>query len=128
MLFDARVTNVDEWTVVTVVGELDLATVPQVRQKLHPVTGRDGCRVVIDLSGVDFLDSIGLGLIVGALKRVRDHGGDLAIVVSAARVRRVFEVTGLDRVVPLLASLDEVPGLAPRFGTDRTSALWGRDG
>jgi anti-sigma B factor antagonist len=113
VLFDVRVSEVEDWTVVTIVGELDLATVPQARQKVHPVTGRKGARVVLDLSDVDFLDSIGLGLIVGALKRVRDHGGELAVVVPEGRALRVFELTGLDRIMRLEPSVGAVVGAPP---------------
>jgi anti-sigma B factor antagonist len=68
----------------------------------------DGCtRLVLDLEAVDFLDSTGLGTIVSVLKRARTHGGDLRLVCTEARIRRLFEITGLDKAVPLHASLDD---------------------
>ena len=61
---------------------------------------------MLDLEGVDFLDSTGLGTIVSALKRARTHGGDLRLVCTEARITRLFEITGLDKAVPLHPTLD----------------------
>jgi anti-sigma B factor antagonist len=63
---------------------------------------------VVDLDGVDFLDSTGLGVLVGALKRVKgDEGGVLHLVCNQARIRKVFEVTGLTKVFSLFDSVDD---------------------
>ena len=86
-----EVAEVEAWTVVTVHGEIDVATTPTLR----------------DLEAVDFLDSTGLGTIVSVLKRARTHGGDLRLVCTEARIRRLFEITGLDKAVPLHASLED---------------------
>lgn len=82
-------------TVVTVRGDLDLATAPRLRDA---AVGRlmDGDRrLVIDLDGVEFLDSTGLGTLVAILKRARTLGADLALVVTRERIRKVFELTAL---------------------------------
>jgi anti-sigma B factor antagonist len=63
--------------------------------------------MVLDLEAVDFVDSTGLGTIVSVLKRARTHGGDLRLVCTEARIRRMFEITGLDKAVPLHASLED---------------------
>jgi anti-sigma B factor antagonist len=63
--------------------------------------------MVLDLEAVDFVDSTGLGTIVSVLKRARTHGGDLRLVCTEARIRRLFEITGLDKAVPLHASLED---------------------
>ena len=63
--------------------------------------------VVISFEGVDFVDSFGLGVLIGALKRVRMLDGDLRLVVAEPRVRRVFEVCDLDRVFTLHRSVDD---------------------
>jgi anti-sigma B factor antagonist len=94
------------WTVVSIYGELDVATAPSLREQLIGLVGDGATKLVLDLEGVDFLDSTGLGVIVSALKRARTNGGDLRLVCTQARIRRLFEITGLDKAVPLHASLD----------------------
>src|ERR687892_878734 len=101
------VSEIAGWTVVNVYGELDVATSPELRELLIRLVADGGNRLVLDLEGVDFLDSTGLGTIIGALKRARTHDGDLRLVCTEARIRRLFEITGLDRAVPLHASLDD---------------------
>jgi anti-sigma B factor antagonist len=101
------VSEVEGWTVVTVHGEIDVATSPMLRERLIDLVNGGAKRLVLDLEAVDFLDSTGLGTIVSLLKRVRTHGGDLRLVCTDARIRRLFEITGLDRAVPLQASLDD---------------------
>ena len=86
---------------VTVAGELDVVGGPDLRQAVMHEVQAGNRHLVLDLSGVDFLDSFGLGVIVGALKRVRLLDGDLRIVVPEPRIRRVFEVCDLDRVFDL---------------------------
>jgi anti-sigma B factor antagonist len=102
-----EVSEVKAWTVVTVHGEIDVATSPSLRERLIGLVNSGATRLVLDLEGVDFLDSTGLGTIVSLLKRVRTHGGDLRLVCTEARIRRLFEITGLDKAVPLRASLDD---------------------
>jgi anti-sigma B factor antagonist len=101
-----EVSDVAGWTVVSIYGELDVATAPSLREKLIGLVGDGSTKLVLDLEGVDFLDSTGLGVIVSALKRARTNGGDLRLVCTQARIRRLFEITGLDKAVPLLPSLD----------------------
>jgi anti-sigma B factor antagonist len=101
-----EVSDVAGWTVVSVYGEVDVATAPSLREQLIGLVSDGSTNLVLDLEGVDFLDSTGLGVIVSALKRARTHGGDLRLVCTQARIRRLFEITGLDKAVPLLPSLD----------------------
>ena len=61
----------------------------------------------MNLDGVDFLDSTGLGVLVGALKRVRSNDGDLYLVCTQPRIRKVFEVTGLTKVFSLFDTVDD---------------------
>jgi len=102
-----EVSMFDGWTVVSVYGELDVATSPTLRERLISLVGEGSACLVLDLEGVDFLDSTGLGTIVSALKRARTHDGDLRLVCTQSRIRRLFEITGLDKAVPLHASLDD---------------------
>ena len=101
MLFALDVTQCDGWSVVAVTGELELATAPRLRQQVVGLIGSGRSNVVIDLTGVDFIDSVGLGVIVGALKRARTHGGDLVVAGAVPRVRSLFEITRLDEIIGL---------------------------
>lgn len=94
-----------DWVVLTVGGEVDLATAPAFRERLVELIAAGEHHVVVDLSGTDFLDSTGLGAIVTALKRIRAHDGDLRLVITSDRIRKVFEITSLDRVLRIYDSV-----------------------
>jgi anti-sigma B factor antagonist len=101
-------------TVLEVAGEIDVYTAPQLRERLIALVD-DGARlVIVDLSRVDFLDSTGLGVLVGGLKRLRSVGGELVLVCSHERLLKIFRITGLDRVFTLYASVDEAVNAAPQ--------------
>jgi anti-sigma B factor antagonist len=106
MQLRTQVREIAGWTVVDIYGELDVATTPELREVLVGLVGDGATRLILDLDGVDFIDSTGLGTIISALKRARTHGGDLRLVCTQARITRLFEITGLDKAVPLLPSLD----------------------
>jgi anti-sigma B factor antagonist len=99
-----------EICVVHVAGEVDVYTSPSLKVALADATG-DGCRVIIaDLGKVPFIDSSGLGVLVGALRRVREAGGELRLVSEHEAVVKILRITGLDRVFPLYATLDQAMG------------------
>ena len=96
------------WTVLRVAGDLDVVGAPDLRQAVVTAVA-DGSRLLaLDLSDLDFVDSFGIGAVVGALKRLRQRGGDLALVCPTPRIRRVFEICDLDRILALHDSLASV--------------------
>ena len=95
------------YAVVTVLGEVDLATAPRLRDCLTALAGDGHEQVILDLNQTEFLDSTGLGAIVTGLKRIRARGGDLRIVCTSDRVCKAFEITSLNRVLPLYRSVDD---------------------
>jgi anti-sigma B factor antagonist len=107
VLFDLVVTERDGWIVLAVTGELDVATAPRLRQEAVRLSTAGQHRLVIDLSGVGFLDSTGLGVIVGVLKRMRTHGGELVLAAAEPQVRKVFEITRMTDILPIHDSVDE---------------------
>lgn len=94
------------WSVVRVGGEVDVATAPRLREQLISLVNEQRTLLVVDLSEVDFIDSTGLGVLIGALKRVRSRDGELHLVCSDQRILRVFEITGLDQVFRIHETLD----------------------
>ncbi len=76
------------------------------REKLVELVSQGHRQIVADLEGVDFLDSTGLGVLVGGLKRLRSHDGDLSIVCTQARILKVFEITGLTTVFNISDSVE----------------------
>lgn len=82
-------------TVLAPHGEIDVATAPGLRDYLDKVIGRDGGPVVVDLTAVTFIDSTGLGVLIGAQKQCDEAQSELRIVVTDPRIRKVFEITGL---------------------------------
>lgn len=82
-------------------GEVDLATAPQLREALLHEAEEGTQNILVDLREVEFLDSSGLGVLVGVLKRMRERGGELALACSEGPVLKVLTITGLDRVFPI---------------------------
>ena len=96
-----------------VAGELDVVGGPELRQHVMKETKAGNSDLVLDLAGVDFIDSFGLGVLVGALKRARLAGGDIRLVIPEPRIRRVLEVCDLDRVFRIEDTAEDATGDAP---------------
>lgn len=95
-------------TVLSVHGEIDIATVPHVREALLRVfTTTLPRHLVVDLSDVTFLDSSGIGVLVGAHRRVTSEGGWFTVVVSTPLVRKVLQLSGLLRVWRVTSCVDD---------------------
>jgi anti-sigma B factor antagonist len=96
----------EERAVVTAAGEIDLATSPALRTRLQDAIARHRT-VIVDLSDVTFIDSTGLGVLIGGLRRVNEAGGQMAIVIADPRVLKIFEITGLTGLFSIHQSLSE---------------------
>lgn len=95
--------------VLTVTGEVDVYTAPTLREHILTAIAEGVQTVIVDLSAVAFMDSTGLGVLVGALKRLRQSDGRLVVVCNADAVLKIFAVTGLMDVFGVVPTLDEVP-------------------
>jgi len=93
--------------VVIVGGEVDVYTAPLLRDALDQQIAAGHVHLVVDLDAVEFMDSTGLGVLVGRLKLVRNRSGWLRVVCSNERVLKVFGITGLDRVFTIAESVEE---------------------
>jgi anti-sigma B factor antagonist len=94
-------------TVVSVGGEIDVYTAPKLREQLIDLVSAGNYHLVVDMENVDFLDSTGLGVLVGGLKRVRAHDGSLQLVCTQERILKIFRITGLTKVFPIHSSVEE---------------------
>jgi anti-sigma B factor antagonist len=93
--------------VVSVAGEIDVYTSPTLKLALVDAVD-DGCGVlVVDMDKVDFIDSSGLGVLVGALRRVKEAGGDMRLVTCRETVIKIFKITGLDKVFSMFKTVDQ---------------------
>jgi anti-sigma B factor antagonist len=104
--------DVNGWTVVAASGEIDVAAAPALRDRVTELISSGSTHLVIDLEDVDFIDSTGLGVLVGAVRRARTEGGDLRLVCTDSRLLRVFDVTGLGEVFSIEASVEDATALA----------------
>jgi anti-sigma B factor antagonist len=94
-------------TVVEVSGEIDVYTAPRLRETLVSLVDAGNYRLIVDMEGVEFLDSTGLGVLVGGLKRVRAHDGRIDLVCTQGRILRIFRITGLNKVFSIFDSVDD---------------------
>ncbi len=88
-------------------GEVDVYTAPKLKSSLIDLVDEGSYDIVVDLSEVDFIDSSGLGVLVGGLKRVKSHEGSISLVCSQENILKIFRITGLNKVFPIYSSLEE---------------------
>lgn len=100
-------TTADGVCVVRVGGYVDFDVAPQLKKALVARIAAGSRRLVVDLSDVGFIDSTAIGVLVGALKRLREADGALAVVSDDENVRSIFEVVGLENAMPLQRSCDD---------------------
>ena len=98
--------------VLTLRGEIDVYTAPRLRQAIIDLVEGGARRIVVDMQAVDFLDSTGLGVLVGGLKRVKIQEGELSIVTGQDKILKIFDITGLNKVFSIHDSLDSAVGAA----------------
>lgn len=119
--------DADTWddkgrTVVELSGELDLFTAPVLRDVLLGLTGNGRHFLAVEMSGLRFLDSSGLGVLVGATKRAAAGGGALCLVGAPERMLKTLRITGLLRVMPAFTSLEDAFDWLDRLHAQRTAA------
>ena len=93
--------------VIEVVGQVDLYSAPEFKEQITRVIESGAKRVIVDLTGVGFMDSTGLGVLMGAFKRLRAARAELLLVVTNYDVERVLEITGLDQTFRVYRSRDD---------------------
>jgi anti-sigma B factor antagonist len=96
----------DGATIVAVKGEIDVYTAPKLRDRITDLVGDGVYHIIIDMENVEFLDSTGLGVLVGGLKKVRAHDGSLQLICNQERLLKIFRITGLAKVFTIHASAE----------------------
>jgi anti-sigma B factor antagonist len=98
--------RIDGVALVTVRGEIDLASSSELRTCLHGLCASDSTAVAVDLRGVTFLDSSALGVLVGALRRCRENERDFRLIIDSPRLLKIFDITGLTSVFEISETLN----------------------
>jgi anti-sigma B factor antagonist len=91
--------------IAAVTGEIDISTVAPLRERLFELADSGGT-LIVDLNRVTFIDSAGLGALVGTARRIAEHGGSLHAVCAQRQTRQLLWMTGVDRRIPLAATVD----------------------
>ncbi len=108
MALEVQTRQVDSGvTVLAPSGRLDVAGAPTLKEAVSEAVTKGSPRVVIDMEGVTFVDSTGLGSVIAALKQIRSKEGELRLAAPNQQVRVVLELTTLDRVFPYYATVEE---------------------
>jgi len=101
---DITVRNEGGVVIAAITGEIDISTVARLRERLYELADNGGT-LIVDLNRVEFIDSTGLGALVGTARRVAEHGGSLYAVCAQPQPRRLLWVTGVDKRIPLAATV-----------------------
>jgi anti-sigma B factor antagonist len=105
--FQMKSIGADDCAVLQVAGEIDLYTAQKLRQRVGDLIDDGTLHIIADLRGVDFLDSTGLGVLVGSLRRLRIREGSLTLVAADDKLMEIFQLTGLNRVFAFHSSVPD---------------------
>ena len=99
--------TVDGASIIDLQGEVDVYTAPELKQQIIDLLDSGSQRVIVNLQSVDYLDSTALGVLIGGLKRLRERNGSLDLICPNPRIKRIFEITGLDKIFDIFNTEDE---------------------
>jgi len=105
---DVVIESVGSFSLIGLSGEVDVYSAPILRETIKDLVDDEKYNIVVDLEKVAFLDSTGLGVLVGGLKRLKHHDGELGIICNQEKILRIFRITGLTKVFPIYRSRDEL--------------------
>jgi anti-sigma B factor antagonist len=111
----ATIGPIGDCAVLQVTGEVDLSTAPMLREQIRELAAKGIAHLIADLSQVDFLDSTGLGALVGGFKRLREADGSLALVIKTPRILRIFQMTGLTKALATQRSAQDAINADPHW-------------
>lgn len=97
-----------DFMVISLEGEVDVYSASMLREEIINQVDAGEYNIVINLGKVAFLDSTGLGVLVGGLKRVKTHEGQLGIICNQEKILRIFRITGMDKIFPIYSGVEEL--------------------
>lgn len=92
---------------VEVQGEIDVYTSPRVKETINELIDQGQYNLIIDLEGVRYIDSTGLGVLIGALKKVREHDGRILLICTNPQIKKIFNITGLVKIFEIFKNEEE---------------------
>lgn len=104
---EIEIEDSDQYRVLRPTGDLDVYTVGSLRDALGRMVEEETTRIVVDLDGVPFMDSSGLGALMGGVRRLREAGGDLAISCTREQHLKLFTITGFGEGVSIAPTVEE---------------------
>jgi anti-sigma B factor antagonist len=107
---EASVMEMGAMPILQLTGEIDLSTSDEFKQVVYKMIESGKKNIVVDLTGVKFMDSTGLGVLVGALKKARMQSGSIRLICSNETILKTFTLTGLDKVFLIYNNLRECLG------------------
>ncbi len=107
MELDINSVRTGDYCVMTLAGEVDVYTAPRLKSALVELIEQGCVNVLVDLENVGFIDSSGLGVLVGGLRRAKEKSGAIRLVCTRDSILKIFRITGLDKVFPIFESVDE---------------------
>lgn len=109
--------TVDGASIIDLQGEVDVYTAPELKQQIIDLLDSGSQRVIVNLQSVDYLDSTALGVLIGGLKRLRERNGSLDLICPNPRIKRIFEITGLDKIFDIYNTEEEaIKASTPKEG------------
>jgi anti-sigma B factor antagonist len=96
--------------VITVQGEIDVYTSPRVKETINELIEKENYNLIINLEDVRYIDSTGLGVLIGALKKVREHNGSINLICTNPQIKKIFNITGLVKIFGIFKNEEEAIG------------------
>ena len=97
-MFELSVENDNQGRIITLKGEIDIYSAPDFKGSLYDAIGEGQQDIILECSDLSYIDSMGLGIMVGALKRIKEQAHEIVIRNPKSTVRKLFKITGLDKV------------------------------
>ncbi len=96
--------------ILNVCGDVDVYTSPKVKESINALIEKEIYNIVVNLEDVRYVDSTGLGVLIGALKRVKEHNGNIVLVCTNPQIKKIFQITGLVKIFSIFANNEDAIG------------------